>query len=91
MYVVPVDPLIFCIWVSLPFDQVLHFTLSAIFSQLEDFLNLILFFPIDKVRRWFRKVWSVELGLMIRGQEVCVEDVMYLPLWQKFQLISDRR
>ena len=29
MHVIPVDPLIFRVWVPLPFDQVLHFTLSA--------------------------------------------------------------
>ena len=90
MYVIPINPLILQVRVSLPFDQVLYFTLSAELLRLQDFFDFVFFLPIDKVRRGFHKVWSVELGFTIRGQQVCMEDVMYLPLWGKFQLISDR-
>ena len=91
MDIVPIDPLILQCRVSLPLDQVLYLVLSAVFSRLDDFLNFVFFFPIDKVRWWSCEIWSVELGFMIRGQQVCMENVMYLPLRQKLQLISDRR
>ena len=89
MHVIPVDPLILRVWVPFPLDQVLHLVLSSELSGLQDFFNLILLFSIDKVRRGFHKVRSVELSFAIRGQEVYMEDIMDLPLWGKFQLISD--
>ena len=89
--VIPIDPLVFRLWVPLPLDEVLHFAPSSIFPRLEDVFDFVFFFPIDKVRRGFGEVRSVELGFMIRGQEVCMEDIVYLPLQRKCQLISDRR
>ena len=90
MQVVPVDPLIFRFRVPFPFDQVLHLAPSSKSVRLEDLFDFVFFFSIDKVRRWSGKVRSVELGFMIRGQQVCMEDVVYLPLRGKRQLISDR-
>ena len=55
-----------------------------------DLFDFIFFFSVDKVRRGSCEIRSVELGLLIRGQQVCVEDVVYLPLRRKCQLISDR-
>ena len=90
MQVVPVDPVVFRFWVPFPLDEVLHLAPSSKSLQLEDLFDLIFFFSIDKVRRGSCEIRPVELGLMIRGQQVCVEDVVYLPLWGKHQLISDR-
>ena len=47
---------------------------------MENVFDFVFLFPIDKVRRGFGEVRSVELGLMIRGQQVRMEDVVYLPL-----------
>ena len=91
MYVVPIDPLILQVWVPFPFDQVLYLTLSAELPRLQDLFDFVLLLSINKVRRGFRKVGSMELGFMIRGQQVCMEDIMYLPLQREYQLISDRR
>ena len=90
MQVVPVDPLVFQFWVPFPFDEVLYLAPSSNFPRLEDLFDFVFFFPIDKVRRRSCEIWSVELGFMIRGQQVCMEDVVYLPLWRERQLISDR-
>ena len=90
MQVVPIDPLVFRCWVPFPLDKVLHFAPSPKSSRLEDFFDFIFLFPIDKVRRGSCEIRSVEFGLLIRGQQVCMEDVVYLPLWGKLQLIGDR-
>ena len=58
---------------------------------MEDVFDFVFLFPIDKVRRGFGEVRSVELSFMIRGQQVYMEDIVYLPLRRKCQLISDRR
>ena len=90
MKVIPIDPLILRVWVPLPFDQVLYLVPSSELARLEDFLNFIFFFPIDKVRWGFCEIGSMELSLTIRGQEVYMENVVNLPLWGEFQLIGDR-
>ena len=46
---------------------------------INDGLDLIFFGVFDKVRRWPRVVSPVFCGFVIRGQEGCVEDVMYGP------------
>ena len=74
--VIPVDPLVFRFWVPFPLDEVLHLAPSSKPSRLEDLFDFVFFFPIDKVRRGSCEIRSVELGFMIRGQQVRMEDVM---------------
>ena len=48
-------------------------------TVINDGLDFIFFGVFDKVRRWPRVVGPVLRGFAIRGQEGCVEDVMYGP------------
>ena len=62
----------------------------SIVTVINDGLDLVFFGIFDKVRGWSRVVDPVFSCLTIRGQEGCVEDVMYGPDCGEFQLICDR-
>ena len=57
---------------------------------INDGLDFVLFSVFDKVRRWAHVVSPVLCGFTIRGQEGCVEDVMYDPGHWELQLICNR-
>ena len=52
-------------------------------------LHFVLFFFSDKVRWWSGIIRTVELRLSIRGKEVNVKHIMYLPLFWERQLIGN--
>jgi hypothetical protein len=55
--------------VSFPFDQVLQHSGSSLTSVANDALDFKLFFTINQIRRWVRKVWSMSGCLLIRRKE----------------------
>jgi hypothetical protein len=55
--------------VSFPFDQILQCSGSSQTSVASDALNFKLFFAINQIRGWSRKVWSVGGCLLIRRKE----------------------
>ena len=79
MYMVSCFPCVVCIGVPFPFDEVLELSFMAKVTVINDGLDLIFFGIFDKVRRWPRVVGPVFGSFAIRGQEGCVEDVMYGP------------
>ena len=90
MQVVPVDPLIVQVWVSLPFDQILDLVPSAMLSCIQDLFNFVLLFSIDQIRRGLHKVRSMEVHFLIGGEKINMKHVMDLPLDWEIELISDR-
>jgi hypothetical protein len=59
-------------------------------TVINDGLDLVFFGIFDKVRWWPRVVSPMFHGFAIRGQEGCVEDVMYGPGRWELQLICNR-
>ena len=59
-------------------------------TVINDGLDFVLFGVFDKVRRWPCVVSPVLRGFTIRGQEGCVEDIMYDPGHWELQLICNR-
>jgi hypothetical protein len=68
-----VDPLVLCIQIPLPLDEVLQFAPLSETPRGHDSLHFVFFFPIDKVRWWLIVVCAVEPCFVIRGQEVYVK------------------
>ena len=69
-------PRIVCVWVPLPLDQILKSPIPPVITVIRNGLHLELLFSVDKVRGWPRVVGPVLIGLLIRGQQTCVEYVM---------------
>jgi hypothetical protein len=69
-------PLVFGIWIPLPLNEVLQLAPLSEMPRGHDSLHFVFFFPVDKVRSGLIIVCTVELCLMIRGQEVYVEHGM---------------
>ena|SRR5258707_9240050 len=59
-------PSVIGFWVPLPFDQVLEGSRPPMMSVINDLLDLVFFFPFDKVWGWSRVVWSMGRHLAIR-------------------------
>src|SRR5229473_8127117 len=58
-------PGVVCFWVSHPLNEVLESSSPAGASMINDFFDLVFFFPFDKVRRWPRIVRSMCIRFMI--------------------------
>ena len=86
-----IKPLIVRVGVSLPFYQVLLLLPVPMVALIQYLLHFVLFFFSDKVRRWLGVIRSMELCLPIRGKEVNMKHVMYLPLFWNCQLIINSR
>jgi len=74
--------------VSLPYYQIL--IVSASFPMIFDRIYFVLFFSIDKIRWWFRKILSVNIGFTIKGKATAMNDIVYLPLNWKLELVCHR-
>ena len=73
-------PSIVAFGVSLPFDEVLELSGSSVLSVCDDSFDFVLFFPIDKVRGWSGKVWTVRSCFVVGSQERCVKHIMNSPI-----------
>ena len=83
-------PHVIRIGVAFPFDKILELSFTSEVTVINDSLDLIFFGVFDKVRGWPRVVGPMFYSFAIKGQEGCVEDVMYGPGGGKLQLIRDR-
>jgi len=45
------------VWVSFPLDEVLFLTPAPKHAVIENGLDLVFFFSINQIRRWFDEVW----------------------------------
>jgi hypothetical protein len=72
-------PCVVRFWVALPFDQILQSFDAPIVAVVSDGLHLVFFFSLHEVKRWFRKVDPVLIGLLIGVQKRGVEHVMDCP------------
>jgi hypothetical protein len=68
-------------WVSFPFYKVLKLLRSPVVPVVHNGFHFEFFFASYQVRRWSRVIGSVLIGLAIRSQQTCVEDVVDGPGW----------
>jgi hypothetical protein len=90
-YVFLGHPLVFCIRIALPFDEVLQLAPSSETLQGHNSLHFVFFFPVDKVRWGLIVVGAVKLCLAIRGQEVYMEHGVQLSLHRETEFVGDWR
>ena len=60
-------PCVVTFGVSFPFDEILESFRSSELLVCDDSFDFILFFSIDKVRRWSGEVWAMRSCFMIRS------------------------
>ncbi len=60
-------PCVIAFGVSFPFDEILESFRSSKLSVCDDSFDFVLFFSIDKVRRWSGEVWAMRSCFMIRS------------------------
>ena len=75
--------------ITLPLDQVLELTPSAMEAMVSDGLDFVLLFSVYYLRGRFRKVDPVFLRFTIRRQQAGMEDVVDGPSRGKLELISN--
>src|SRR6266571_3171786 len=63
---------------DLIFDAPFAF-LSAYLSVFKNAIYFVFFFTIHQIRRWTRKVRSMNLRLFVWGKEYCMERIMNVP------------
>jgi hypothetical protein len=79
MYLGSWFPRVVCMWVSLPFEEVLQGLLFPVETVINDGLDFVLVFTLDQFGGWFDVVGAVLWGLAIRREEAGVEHVVDLP------------
>ena len=72
-------PCVVCVWVSLPFEEVLQALPLPVETVINDGLDFILVFTLDQFGGWLDVVGAVLWGFPIRGEEAGVEHVVDLP------------
>jgi hypothetical protein len=72
-------PCVVCVWVSLPFEEILQGLPPPVETVINDGLDFVLVFALDQFGGWFDVVGTVLWGFTIRGEEAGVEHVMDLP------------
>jgi hypothetical protein len=72
-------PCVVCVWVSLPFEEVLQGLQFSVEAVINDGLDFVLVFTLDQFGGWLDVVGAVLWGLAIGGEEAGVEHVMDLP------------
>ena len=72
-------PCVVCVWVSLPFEEILQGLPLSVEAVINDGLDFVLVFTLDQLGGWFDVVGAVLRGLAIRGEEAGVEHVVDLP------------
>src|SRR5712671_7447857 len=78
-----VDPLIVSGRIVLPSYKVLQLLSSAEVAFSKDLFNFPFFLPFDQFGRWFEKIGSVFVGLLVRRKEGCVKHVMDSPCFRE--------
>jgi hypothetical protein len=76
------DPFVIALRKSLPFDQVLKHPISAEVPVIDNFFDLLFFFPIDYVGQRSGEVRPMTDSFFVRGKKGCVEDIVYPPVIQ---------
>ncbi len=74
-------PCVVTFGVSLPFDEILQPFQSSELSVCDDSLYFVLFFSVDKVRRWSGEVWAVRSCFIVWRQKGRMEHVVDSPVW----------
>jgi len=74
--------------VSLPYYQIL--IVPASFPVIFDQIYFVFFFSIDKIRWWFRKIPSVNIGFTIWSKAAAMNDIVYLPLNWELESVCHR-
>ena len=65
--------------IPFPLNEVLEFVSSSPSSGIQDGIDFVFFFPIDKVRWRFNEVQPMHIGFLVRGQEVDMKHIVDLP------------
>jgi hypothetical protein len=71
-----------------PFDQI--FIASSTFPVFQDLFHFIYFFSFFYVWRWSDIIFSINLVFSIRSEQCSMEDLVDLPRFWQFQLVSYR-
>jgi hypothetical protein len=72
-------PHVVCMWVSLPFEEILQGPLSSVEAVINDGLDLVLVFPLDQFGGWSDVIGSVLRSFVVCCEEAGVEHVVDLP------------
>jgi hypothetical protein len=72
-------PCVVCVWISLPFEEILQGLPSSVETVINDGLDFVLVFTLDQFGWWLDVVGAVLWGFTIWGEEAGVEHVVDLP------------
>jgi hypothetical protein len=72
-------PRVVCVWVSLPFEEILQGLRLPVEAVINNGLDFVLVFTLDQFRGWFDVVGTVLWRFAIGGEETGVEHVVDLP------------
>ena len=72
-------PCVVCVWVSLPFEEILQGLSPPVEAVINDGLDFVLVFTLDQLVGWFDVVRTVLWGFAIWCEEAGVEHVVDLP------------
>ena len=73
-------PRVVCCGIPFPANPVFETSLLPSASRSDYFFHLVFWFSFYNIRRWVDIIGSVILGFNVRGEEVGMEDVMYVPV-----------
>jgi hypothetical protein len=79
MYLVSWFPHVVCVWVSLPFEEVLQGLLPSVEAVINNGLDFVLVFSLDQFWGWFDVIGSMLWCFVICREEAGVEHVVDLP------------
>jgi hypothetical protein len=79
VYLVGWFPGVVCVWVSLPFEEVLQGLRLPVEVVINDGLDFVLMFALDQFGGWFDVIGAVLWSFAIRHEETGVEHVVDLP------------
>ena len=80
--VLPFEPLIIGVRISLPFDKILYLTPAPESSRIDNVLHFIFLFAVDKVRWRPHVIDSVSRCFRIWRKKINIKHQVYLPLVQ---------
>jgi hypothetical protein len=72
-------PRVVCVWVPLPFEEILQGFRFSVETVINDGLDFVLVFPLDQFGGWFDVIGSVLWSFVICCKEAGVEHVVDLP------------
>jgi hypothetical protein len=79
MHLVGWFPHVVCVWVSLPFEEILQGFSSSVEAVINNSLDLVLVFTLDQFGGWFDVIGAVLWSFTIRREKAGVEHVVDLP------------